>query len=169
MNSEPSPDAPAAAGTPDHLVQFEELLPALVEQAGAGLRIADLREESCLRPEIEEQHLETRWLGVASSQVADASIANEALDRMGAWLDDEGWELLDEVSYPPEERGDVRVLMYLRDDIGITVTYRNSPSPWVEILLTSDCRENPAGHQMERSELDPNYGLSSQYYKDGAS
>jgi len=49
-----------------------------MEQADAGLRIAGLREESCLRPEIEGQHLETRWLGAASSQVADAAAAQES-------------------------------------------------------------------------------------------
>ncbi|WP_404320429.1 hypothetical protein [Arthrobacter luteolus] len=37
----------------------------------------------------------------------------------------------------------------------------------MEILLTSSCRENPPEHQMQRSELDPDYGISSQYYQDG--
>ena len=169
MNSETSPDSAAAQETPDHLAQFEELLPALIEEAGAGLDLEHLREESCLRPEIEEQQLETRWLGVASSQVAGAAVAHEALDRMGAWLDAEGWQLLNEVSNPPEEGGDVRVLLYTKDDLGVTATYRESSSPWVEILLTSPCRENPEDHRMVRSELDPEYGLSSQYYEDSTS
>ena len=88
---------------------------------------------------------------------------------MGAWLDVEGWELLNEVSNPPEEGGDVRVLLYTKDDLGVTATYRESSSPWVEILLTSDCRKNPEDHRMVRSELDPDYGLSSEYYDDSTS
>ncbi|WP_152969841.1 MULTISPECIES: hypothetical protein [Arthrobacter] len=111
LNTETPPDSAAAQESPDYLTQFEELLPAMVEQAGAGLQIEDLREESCLRPEIEEQQLETRWLGKASSPVADTETANTVLDRIGAWLDEEGWERQNEVSYPPEEGGDVRVLM----------------------------------------------------------
>lgn len=111
LNTETPPDSAAAQESPDYLTQFEELLPAMVEQAGAGLQIEDLREESCLRPEIEEQQLETRWLGKASSPVADTETANTVLDRIGAWLDEERWERQNEVSYPPEEGGDVRVLM----------------------------------------------------------
>ncbi|MBF4993620.1 hypothetical protein ITX31_05790 [Arthrobacter gandavensis] len=169
LNTETPPDSGAAQESPDYLTEFEELLPALVERAGAGLQVEDLREESCLRPEIEEQQLETRWLGKASSPVADTETANAVLDRVGAWLDEEGWERQNEVSYPPEEGGDVRVLMYLKDDIGVTATYSQSERAWVEILLTSSCRENPPEHRMVRSELDPDYGLSSQYYDDGAS
>ncbi len=74
----------------EYQTQFEELLPALVEQAGAGLRIEDLREESCLRPEIEQQHLDTRRLGIAAVSVQDSSTLNAALDRVGSRLDAEG-------------------------------------------------------------------------------
>ena len=62
----------------------------------------------------------------------------------------------------------MRVLMYLKEDIGVTATYSQSERAWVEILLTSSCRENPKEHRMVRSELDPGYGISSQYYEDRA-
>lgn len=168
MNSETTPDS-AAAQDVNYLAQFEELLPTLVEQAEAGLDIEALREESCLRPEIEEQQLETRWLGVASSEVADSGTANAALDRLRGWLDAEGWELQNEVSNPPEEHGDIRVLLYRKDDLGVTATFRDDGGPLVEVLLTSPCTENPKEHRMERSELDPDYGLSSEYYDDSTS
>ncbi|MEB7449336.1 hypothetical protein [Arthrobacter koreensis] len=168
VNTEEAPD-PVGETSPDLLQRFEQLLPALAEQAGSGLRIEDLREESCLRPEIEEQQLETRWLGIASGEVPDGGTANAALDRIGQWLDAEGWELQDEVTYPPDELGDIRVLMYSLDDVNLTATYRNSGRPWVEVLAVSPCRENPPEHQMQRSTLDPEYGLSSQYYQDGES
>jgi hypothetical protein len=168
VNSEASPEPAATQDAPNYLAQFDELLPALMEQADAGLEVESLREESCLRPEIEEQQLETRWLGVASGPVPDTATANAALDRLGGWLDAEGWELRNEVSHPPEEGGDVRVLIYGRDDLGVTATHSESGSPRVEVVLTSSCRENPVEHRMERSEQDPEYGLSSQYYDDGA-
>ncbi|WP_157075237.1 hypothetical protein [Arthrobacter luteolus] len=169
MNSETTPDSAAAQESPEYLTQFEELLPALIEEAGAGLDLEHLREESCLRPEIKEQQLETRWLGSASGLVEDTAAASAALDRVGTWLDAEGWERQNEVSYPPEEGGDVRVLLYTKDDLGVTATHHEDGDASVEILLTSPCRENPKEHQMERSKLDPEYGLSSEYYEDSAS
>ena len=168
MNTEGTPD-PAGETSPDYLSRFEQVFPALVEQADAGLLIEDLREQSCLRPEIEEQHLETRWLGIAANSVPDSDTANAALDRVGAWLDAEGWELQDEITSPPKERGDIRVLVYSQDDVVLTATYRESGQPWVEVLANTPCRENPPEHQMQRSELDPDYGISSQYYQDGES
>lgn len=167
MNTEETPD-PAAETSPDYLARFDQLFPGVVEQADAGLRIEDLREASCLRPEIKEQQLETRWLGIASGSVPDSATANAALDRIGAWLDAEGWELEDELVSPPADVGDVRVLVYSQDDVVLTATYRESGQPWVEVLANTPCRENPPEHQMQRSELDPDYGISSQYYQDGA-
>lgn len=167
MNTEGKPD-PAAETSPDYLARFEQLFPGVVEQADAGLRIEDLREESCLRPEIEEQQLETRWLGIATGAVPDSGTANAALDRIGAWLDAEGWELEDELVSPPADVGDVRVLVYSQDDVVLTATYREGGQPLVEVLANTPCRENPPEHQMQRSELDPEFGIPSQYYQDGA-
>lgn len=42
-----------------------------------------------------------------------------------------------------------------------------SPRP-LDILATTECTEHPDDHQMLRSELDPEYGISSRYYPDGA-
>lgn len=168
MNPQQSPETAQAAEV-SNLTRFEQLLPALVEQAEAGLDIEALREESCLRVEIEEQQLETRWLGAASARVDGPETANAALDRLREWLDAEGWEFRNEVSNPPEEHGDIRVLLYRKDDLGVTAAFRDDGGPLIEVLLTSRCTENPKEHQMKRSELDPDYGLSSQYYKDSAS
>lgn len=133
----------------------------------AGLEIGTLREESCLRPEIEEQQLQTRWLGSAVARVDGPEPANAALDRLRDWLDSEGWEYRNEVTNPPEEGGDIRVLLYRKADVDVKATYRNDGGPLVKVLVTSPCTKNPPDHQMQRSELDPDYGLSSQYYEDG--
>ncbi|MFZ3453989.1 hypothetical protein [Arthrobacter sp. 7Tela_A1] len=168
MNSEPSPRT-AHADEGSRLAQFEQLLPSLVEQAGEGLEIRKLREESCLRPEIEEQQLETGWLGSAAGRVNDPETANAALDRLRNWLDSEGWEYRNEVTNPPEEGGEIRVLIYRKDDVSVTATHRDDGGHLVEVLAKSPCTENPPEHQMQRSELDPQYGIPSQYYQDGSS
>lgn len=167
LNTDETPDS-AADTTPDYLAKFDQFFPGVLEQADVGLRIEDLREESCLRPEIKDQQLETRWLGTASGPVPDSGSANAALDRIGSWLDAEGWELEDELFSAPADAGDVRVLVYSQDDVLLTAAYRESEGPYVEVVANTPCRENPPEHQMQRSELDPEYGISSQYYQDGA-
>gem|GEM_PF-5841703 len=52
---------------------------------------------------------------------------------------------------------------------GITAAYRNDRGLPVEVLVTSACAGNGPEHQMQRSELDPKYGVPSQYCGDGAS
>ena len=166
MSGSGSPSAMTGAEYKKH---FEELLPALLAQAGAGLGVEKLREESCLAPEIEDQQAETNWVGKVTGPVADTASANSALDRVAGWLDAEGWEKQNEVSYPPEEGGEVRSMVYSKDSVGLTATYRRAAAPMVEILVSTPCMDNPPEHRMQRSEQDPDYGLSSQYYEDGAS
>ena len=171
VNATPPSDSGSSAATDSagYRTQFEELLPALIAEADAGLDVEKLREESCLAPEVEEQQTETNWVGKAGGPVADSAGANAALDRIGSWLDSGGWEKQNEVSYPPEEGGEVRSLVYSKDDVGLTATYFDSTSPAVEIILGTPCVKNPAGHRMQRSGLDPDHGLSSRYYEDGGS
>lgn len=160
-----SDSAPATAAA-EYRTRFEQLLPELVNRSGAALEVESLREESCLAPEVEEQQTETRWVGMAGGALPDSVAANTALDDVGGWLDADGWEKQNEVTNPPEEGGDVRTLLYAKGDLGMVATYRENGGPSIELLLTSPCTVQPEDHRMQRSDLDPEYGTSSQYYDD---
>lgn len=168
MNTDTPSASESASATADFRARFEQLLPELVDRSGAALDVEALREESCLAPEVEEQQTETRWMGLAGGALPDSAAANTALDDVGAWLETDGWEKQNEVTNPPEEGGDVRTLLYSKDDLGVVATYRENGGPSIELLLTSPCTVQPGDHRMQRSTLDPEYGTSSQYYDDAA-
>ena len=154
--------------------RLEQLLPPLQEssaQAGVDMEIINLRETSCLRPEIQEQNQQTSWEGVLHGTPADTTAANAALDQISAFLQAEGWALTDESSKPDEEVGTIRLLYFEQDGLHITARHdlageADLPST-LQVLAASGCVDHPEDHQMLRSPLDPDYGKSHPNYTDG--
>ena len=173
-----APPAPAEtrpaenAAAPDAQITLERVVPLLLQETAetVDLEVVAVREESCLRIEIEEQQTKTRWIGSLEGLPADAAAANGALDSIRAALETDGWSLISETDDPGNEVGDVRVLSFQQGGMDLSAVYaRNGDvAESVEILATTDCTEHPDEHQMLRSELDPEYGISSRYYPDGA-
>ena len=151
---------------------LERVVPLIQAETASAvdLEVVAVREESCLRIEIEEQQTETRWVGSLQGVPADAAAANAALDSIRTALEADGWTLTRETDEPENEVGDVRVLIFQQGDMDLSAVYaRNGDvAESVEILATTDCTQHPTDHQMLRSELDPEYGISSRYYPDGA-
>lgn len=147
--------------------QVGTILPRLVEVAGSDLdlQIRSAREETCLRPENDAPQTNTRWVGLATSPVDDATSANAALDRIDEHLQEDGWERMNEVKKP--EAG-TRVLYFRKGDLGVTAELMKSASRQsLEVMVDTSCADQPEEHRMQRLELDPGYGQSSKYYDDG--
>lgn len=143
-----------------------QLLPDVVEQSAGSvpLDIDLLREQSCLRPELEKPQTQTAWIGHASGDVEEPGEANASLDSIRDYLIGHGWEQKNETT---AEIGDVRTLYFRNGELGATAAYdRTDHYGEVSVSLSTPCLEHPEEHQMVRSELDPDFGLSSQYYTD---
>lgn len=175
-----SPGSETSTATPlsqeefaDIQQELEKLVP-LLQQGTAGtaeLEVDSLREFSCLRPEIKEQHKQTRWMSELSATPQDASAANGALEQVVSTLDQEGWTVDREAGDSEETDGIVREIVLSNGSLRATVTYargRSNPEHFVTVFLRTSCLEHPEDHRMQRSPLDPDYGKSSQYYPDGA-
>ena len=150
--------------------ELEKLVP-LLQQGTAGttaLEVDSLREFSCLRPEIKEQHKQTRWMSELSAAPQDASAA---LEQVVSTLDQEGWSVEREAGSADETAGVVREIVLSNGSLRATVTYQRSestPGHFVTVFLRTSCLEHPEDHRMQRSPLDPTYGTSDLYYPDGA-
>ena len=168
MNTTPDPQD--ASGASSALGQkISSLLPQLIKVAGddPGLAIHTAKEETCLRPENDAPQTNTRWVGLATTPVKgnERGKAHAALDRLDAHLQADGWEKLNEVTH---RQGETRSLYFDNGDLGITAELvGGSTRQSLEIMIDTPCSDHPAEHRMQRSELDPGYGKSSQYYDDG--
>jgi hypothetical protein len=150
-----------------HGQDIAALLPAIVETSAADVPLdVDLaRERTCLRPEAEEPQTQTAWVGRAAGPVAEAARADTALDAISDYLTGEGWELKNETT---AQTRDVRALYFNRGELAATATHhRTAQDAHLIVNFSSPCLEHPGEHRMLRSELDPEYGRSSQYYDDG--
>lgn len=150
--------------------ELEQVLPLMQEAAAETLEleIAKVAETSCLRPEIKEQHEQTRWEGILQGAPADSAAANAAVDNMKAALQAQGWTVSREENAPDEDHGTVREVFLDHGGLHTTIRYARRPEHTMAILVVTDCTDHSEDHQMLRSPLDPGYGRSSQYYPDGA-
>lgn len=168
-NRDPDPaDASTASATLN--TTFTTLMPGLLEVAatGAELGLKRVREETCLRPEDADPQTRTAWIGWAEGAVGDPTAGNRALDALDAKVTAEGWEKKNETVAPAGELGDIRTLYFNKDGLGLTAgLYRTAEQETMDIKLSSPCTDQPMEHRMQRSELDPEHGSSSQYYDDG--
>lgn len=152
----------------DYGRQLEQLLPQAIAEtsAAADLKINLLREQTCLRPEDEQPQTKTAWIARATGKVADAAQANAALDAAAGYLTAHGWEQKNEAT---AETGDVRTLYFRNGDLGATAAHHVAGGVGAVVLsFTSPCLDHPEDHRMIRSEQDPEFGMNSQYYDDGA-
>ena len=167
-----SPSSSNESSSPRDPADLETALQALLRESGAdsGLDIERVNEESCLSAERNDHpETETRWSGVAVGAAPAAEQTHAALDRMAEYLQKDGWELVEETTNPEDYNGEIRSFTYQKDDLDVTATYENqsaSAKIW-EVFITTPCQKNPEGHQLVRSELDPDYGTPSSIYSDG--
>ena len=164
--------ASPAVSSPRDPTDLETTLQALVQERGegSGLRIERLHEESCLsRERNEHPETETRWSGTAEGEAPPPEQTHAALDRMALHLEEAGWELVEETTNPEDYNGEIRSLTYQKDELAVTATYENqgASSKFWEVFISTPCQQNPEGHQLVRSELDPDYGTPSSIYSDG--
>ncbi|MCC3278331.1 hypothetical protein LJ754_04050 [Arthrobacter sp. zg-Y40] len=153
--------------------ELEKLVPLLQQGTGgaAELAVDKLREISCLRPENKEQQKQTSWMSELSATPQDATAANAALEQVVSTLEQEGWTFSREAGDSEETDGVVREIVLSNGGLRATVTYergQSNPEHFVTVFLRTSCLEHPADHQMQRSPLDPTYGISDLYYPDGA-
>lgn len=149
---------------------FTTLMPVMLEtlDPGAELGIKRVREETCLSPEDKNPQTRTSWMGWAEGAVTDPAAANKALDALDTQLLADGWEKKNETVDPQKESGDIRRLYFNKDELGLSAgLYRTTAQETLDIKLTSPCTDQPANHLMQRSELDPEYGMGSQHYEHG--
>lgn len=148
----------------DPSADIETALQSLKE-AGTGLRIQFLREDSCLaRDRVEHPEVKTRWTGEISGQPVSPEETDAALDRMSASLQSAGWELKEDLTdaYP----GEIRSVSHKKGDLFATASYQGNGPEGLRVFISTSCWDNPKGHQLLRSELDPDYGTSSSIYSD---
>ncbi len=172
MNPASSNGPSSASYSPYDPTEMENVLQGLLEQQGqgSGLSINRLNEESCLsRERNEHPETETRWSGVAAGPAPSPEQTHAALDRMALYLEENGWELLEETTNPEDYNGEIRSFTYQQGELAVTVKYENqsaSAKIW-EAFISTECHQNPEGHLLVRSELDPDYGTPSSIYSDG--
>lgn len=151
--------------------RLENLVPSLRQEAGVhvGLELSALREATCLQPEYAPPETLTRWTGRLAGQPVDPAAANAALDAVRASLATDGWAVNPDEAVSDESIGTARELYFQKDGINITARYERAElvPDTLTFLAATDCTDHPEGHQMLRSPLDPEYGISSQYYPDG--
>lgn len=151
--------------------RLEQLMPALETAGGrfVDLHLNQIREVSCLRIESEKEQTQTSWHGELSGPAADPETANAALDAVRDLLLAEGWELSWEKNEPQEEVGRLRELSLHKDGLKVAASYARDRSGYgtVLVLSTTRCTEHPEDHQMLRSSLDPEYGVTHPNYTDG--
>ena len=167
---ETTPDAASTAS--DHQHALEELLSPLPDLApeGSQVQITQLRETTCLRPEDEAPQTETSWVGVVSGAVPSGAAGYQS--QLVQQLEDAGFEVRNTVAGPTDggsgQNGDLTTTYTRRCELSAVVTHSLSGgTDQVELLAKSPCQPHPEDHQMLRSELDPEYGLSSSLYPDG--
>ena len=168
-----SSNGPSSASySPYDPTEMENVLQGLLEQQGqgSGLSINRLNEESCLsRERNEHPETETRWSGVAAGPAPSPEQTHAALDRMALYLEENGWELLEETTNPEDYNGEIRSLTYQQGELAVTMKYENNgaTSKFWKVFISTECHRNPEGHLLVRSELDPDYGTPSSIYSDG--
>lgn len=156
--------ASAALGT-----SFTQLMPRLLETTAPGseLTLKRLREETCLSPESKDPQTRTAWIGWAEGPVSDEAAAQSALDALDTQLTGDGWEKKNETSPSSEVPGEIRTLYFSKDELGLTAgLQRTATQETLTLKLSSPCTDQPVEHRMQRSELDPEYGMSSTSYDD---
>ncbi|MDN5823524.1 MAG: hypothetical protein ACTHWW_10795 [Arthrobacter sp.] len=168
MSTTPSP-ADASKSSASLKEEFTRLMPPFLTtlSEGAEMGYKRVREESCLAHEVDNPQVNTSWLGWAIGEASNTAAANQSLDDLEKQLVDDGWEKENEIEKPDTDVGGVRKLFFRKSDLGITTElHRSSGQETLDIKLTSRCVDQPVEHRMQRSELDPGYGKSSQYYDD---
>ncbi|GAA1365785.1 hypothetical protein GCM10009596_30310 [Arthrobacter rhombi] len=162
-----TPDPAEASKTSSALgEQLGTVVTALVEETGEGaeVEIDDVREITCLRPEDDAPQTKTRWIGQVTGPIASTASANAALDRIDRRMKELKWEKDKEVSEPADG---TRRLSFHQGELLATAEITDAPPHHsLEIFVRSRCTDQPVEHQMQRSELDPDYGKNSQYYDD---
>lgn len=160
--------SPSTAESTALLHELEELMEPLAEKApsDAQVKIAQLREISCLRPEHEAPQTETSWLAVLAGHVP--SEAEVYQREVVAQLEQAGFEVRNTVEADPSgENGALSTTYTRRGDLSAVVTHGlQGGKDHVELQVKSPCTEHPEDHQMLRSTLDPEYGRSSALYAD---
>ena len=114
---------------------------------------------------------QTRWLSELHATPQDAQTAKASLEKVVATLEQEGWTFDREAGDSEETDGIVREIVLSNGSLRATVTYergRSNPEHYVKAFLRTSCLEHPEDHRMQRSPLDPDYGISDLYYPDGA-
>ena len=129
------------------------------------MEIRYLREESCLAEErVENTEVETRWVGEISGQAAPPETPDTVLDGISAHLQGEGWELKEDVT--DAYLDEIRSVNLEKGDLFVSASHRSDGPQGIEVFVSTGCWENPKGHRMLRSELDPEYGTPSSIYDD---
>ena len=166
--------APVDSAPANVLPKLEKILPDLVALGGdaSPLAIVELNEESCLDTvQDDDWNTETRALAWALGRYADHEAAQATMDAWKGHLESQGWVQEDELRNGPDTNGDVHVMRYHNDGLRLLASYDHSEldgNRVVDVVVTSSCTKNPDDHQMIRSKLDPDYGISSQYYDSDA-
>ncbi|MCQ1996480.1 hypothetical protein [Arthrobacter sp. zg-Y1171] len=157
-----------SARSVDPVNELETIMRGLLDEGKGVLTIESLREESCLAPErVDHPEVETGWIGQAAGTLPSSEEADASLERIATYLRNEGWELKQDATDNSPNARATRLVSFQKDPMFITVEYLNETSgARLDFLLTTDCRENPEGHQVVRSELDPDYGTPSSIYSD---
>ncbi|WAP52348.1 hypothetical protein OL239_03440 [Arthrobacter sp. ATA002] len=149
--------------------QLELLFPSLEETAAGSVELSvyRLRESSCLPPELDNPHTQTSWQGILRGQPADAGAAYAAIDALALELQSEDWAVTAEHDTPDVEIGQVRIIYLKQGAVNLRLIFERGYPDTVEVVATTACVDHPKEHRMQRSELDPDYGTSSQFYPDG--
>lgn len=140
---------------------FTSLMPRLVGSLsdGASMKYQRVREESCGRPDEGEPAAKTAWIGWASGKVTSHAAVNRALTGMDTYLRSDGWEKKREVAEADNHPSIARALYYHRDGLDLTAeVQRTGNGLAMDLNLESPCTDQPSGHQLEHSRLDPDGG-----------
>lgn len=139
---------------------LEEQITAAADALGTRRieRVAEVGCTSNANPEAQAQV--TQWEARISLDVASDDEANQMARALAHSLLNGDWQ--GQLSDLAPSDAPLRVLLRATSEDGTTaleVRHKNSAGEnYVAIVMETACRQNPEGHQMVRSPLDPGYG-----------